>query len=251
MSAKIVVQRGKNSGEEYWIEDEVSRIGSRPDCTFVVRGIPGHCLTLLYRAGQYSIVNRSDQAIDVAGEPLLPMATMPIHDGEYVSIGRETVLRLDVDGDPAPSHHPHSVVDADENGLLGPDDAGPDTKQKLRRYALFAAALPAAIYLLFGNPFDGEKSDSATGREFHQLLEHLQSNAADNRDGPARLARALQRARVSEIRGDEERALAYYEIAKDMVTEDPHKPGCAARNLTAPIRTRTYELVKNRLGALD
>jgi hypothetical protein len=251
MSATIIVHCGENSGEQHWIEDEVVKIGSGPDCTFVVRGIPSHCLTMLYRSGQYSIVNRCHQAIDVAGEPLLPLTATSIHNGQCVAIGMDTVLRLDIDGDPAPSRRPRSVIDTAEAEPrdLG-DERQPNAMQTVRRYAILAVALLAGCYLLFGGSLADRRNDADTIREFHEIVDFLQSNAADSGDGPGRICRALQRARVGELRGDTERAIAYYELAKDMVTEDPHKPGSPSRNLSPSVCNRTYLLVKNRLGAI-
>ncbi len=210
MPAKIIVRRGKKSEEQHWIEDEVSRIGSAADCTVVIRGIPPHCLTLLYRKGQYSVVNRSSQAIDVEGEPLLPMATVPINGGEGVSIGSGTVLQLDIDGDPAPSRRPRSVVDPNEGERHESDEeVVPNAKQTAKRYVLLTVAFLAGFYLFFGDTLSGGGSDLSTSREFHQVVDYLQSNASDSDDGPARICRAVQRARISEIRGDLERAVAY------------------------------------------
>jgi hypothetical protein len=251
MSAKITVQRGENSGEQHWIEDEVSRIGSGPDCTFVIHGIPPHCLTVLYRAGQYSIVNRCRQAIDVDGEPLLPMATASIRGGGCVAIGTNTVLRLDVEGDPAPSRRRRSVIDsaAVEQHDLG-EEIKPTAKQTVMRYAALAAALLAGCYLLLGDSSAGGNNDMETSQEFREVVDILQPNPAAKDDGPGCICRALQRARIEELRGQSEQAIADYEIAKKLVSENPQKPGWPARSLRDDVCERTRSLVMNRLKAL-
>ena len=250
MSAKILVMHGNTDGGYHWIEEEVTRIGSAPDCTFVIPGIPAHSVTLLYRKGLYSVVNRCRQAIDVAGEPLLPMATLPINGGQSVAIGSDTLMRLEIEGDPAPSPRPRSVVEAN-GGNHGEvtDESESGGGRKLRQAALVAGAVLASAYLLFGNTNGNAANDLKTDQGFQYIVERLQSNVAMNDDGPKRICQAFQRARVSELRGDTERAVENYELVKDMVRDDDEDIG-PARNLEYAIRRDTGNFVTRRLKHL-
>ncbi|NLS93858.1 MAG: hypothetical protein GXX96_16980 [Planctomycetaceae bacterium] len=253
MPARIVIQRGQNSSEQFWIEEEVTRIGSAADCTFVVQGIPSHCITLLYRKGQYSVVNRSSATIEVAGEPLLPTADLPIRRGERVSVGSDTTLQLEIEGDPAPSRRstlatPHSANKQHETSVE-PESTGKLTGTQM---AILGAGVLAAAYLLLGNPMGAETARSqATSAEFGSLVQHLQSNVKGNFDGPKRIRRALQRARISELRGDSSSALAEYEIVQKMVRPEDRSAGAPARYLASDLRRRLFNFAQNRTEALQ
>jgi len=251
MSAKFVQHNGNGSSQQYWIEDEVARVGSGADCALVVPGLPAHCLTLVYRAGAYSVINRCNRALDVAGVPLLPMATAPLAAGDCVTASPDLVLRLEIDGDPAPSRRPRPI--GGPNAVNEPEviaGTAPDRTLRLRRAFLVVAGVVAGGYLLLRGGGAGAHSDASTSREFHEIVEFLLSNPVDSGDGPARICRAVQRARVSELRGDMKRAIGYYEIAKDMLTEASEKPGCPARNIEPTIRVRAYNLIQRRLVTL-
>ena len=250
MSARILVQHGSNAGDQHWIEEEVSRIGSAADCTFVVRHIPAHSVTLLYRKGQYSVVNRSSQAIEVAGEPLLPMATLPIHGGQSISIGVDTVLQLEIDGSPAPTRRPRSVIDGNLHDDEPVVEFEGNSKSSVKKRAFLAVGILATLYLLVGDTSSSKPEGSSVSRQFTEIVDSLQSNVAVNDDGPARICRALQIARTSEIRGNVERAIAHYEIAKDMVLDDEENPGCPVRNVSRSVRQTTFGFIQDRLGSL-
>jgi hypothetical protein len=252
MSATITVQRGSNSGEQYWIEAEVSKIGSGSDCTFIVPGTPAHCLTLMYRGGQYSVVNRCRQAIDVAGEPLLPTGTTPLGAGDTIAIGSATMLRLDVAGDPAPSRRPRSVIDSTEGEQSDPTESSRlRTTTFLCRCLMVVAALLAGGYLLLGDS-SRESHEEQMREAFRAIVDRLHGASANASDLPSRICREIQNGRAAETRGYPDRARVCYEKAKGMLANAGQDPApCADGHGTAAAYSSGVEyFLKSRLALL-
>jgi hypothetical protein len=244
MSAKITVERGGNRGGQYWIEAEVSKIGSGPDCTFIVPGTPAHCLTLMYRGGQYSVVNRCRQAIDVAGEPLLPTAAAALYAGDTLAIGSGTVLRLDISGDPAPSR-PRSPIDsaaAEPPDLVESPQSG--ATLVFFRCLIVAAGLLAGGYLLFGGP--QQSREEMTRDAFAAIIDLLHPTAVEKSSLPARICGAMQDGRTAEIRGNTKQAADDYKKAEKMLANAGQDSGLSAEG-----RSKAEFYLKIRLAALE
>jgi hypothetical protein len=110
MPAKLSVIAGFSEGTSYWIEDPVVRIGSDPECDLCLPSsdLAGHALTLEYRDGDYFLHNKSAGSIVVSGKPLPSGNTAKWREGRKVELPGNTVLVLDIDGDPAPSSQPEA-----------------------------------------------------------------------------------------------------------------------------------------------
>lgn len=149
MSAKLVVCLSDRTEQEFWIEDSVLRIGSDPRCDVEVPdpSLPPHVATVEYMGGQYYLYNRSTSPFDIANRTL-PAGGKSVWpwDAELLLPGG-TRVRLEAEGDPAPSPAPRNSYEDDE-ALPSPDGGSPGLVTPKPQQS--KAMQLALIFLLFG-----------------------------------------------------------------------------------------------------
>lgn len=224
MSAKLVVADGPSAGTEYWIEDEVLRIGADANCAVCLTapGVPAHAATLEFRDGGYILHNRNAQALLLDGKTLPQNASAAWLANASLQLTRELVLTLVVEGDPAPSKRPARklVLPEADAPSVAPDEPLPGKSGGKTALQL------AAIVVLFGFAgmlflTDPKKNAPAADRdvpvEFAALVQDLSAAPADGSTGNAALRSVLQEARVAELRGHKDQARLKYTRVTEML----------------------------------
>src|SRR4051812_40872103 len=112
MPAKLVIASGPGQGSEFYIQDLVVRIGSGHQCEWQLADprLAGHAATLEFRDGGYKLYNRSMDPVRVADQTLRLREWASWQAGDEADFGHGVVLRLEVDGDPAPAKAPGPAV---------------------------------------------------------------------------------------------------------------------------------------------
>jgi hypothetical protein len=247
MPAKLVIVAGEPQGKEFWIEDEVLRIGSGPNCGVRLTSpdVPAHAATLEYHDGSYSVHNRSDKVLLLGGQILEERDFAVWSAGGELQLGAHTVLRLHLDADPAPARQqtPFYTEEDDEAADDEPVEAKVKGKSKTMTYvAVIALCLVAFAGLLLLDQMAPKTDKSgAPGdqrnefKEFHFLVQELTSienndSKADEHDGlsahdAGQLRKQLQTGRVAELRGDRHEARKWYSQIRDQLLRKRNKPG--------------------------
>ncbi|QDU98079.1 FHA domain-containing protein [Lignipirellula cremea] len=107
MSALIHVESTAADPVDFWIEDAVMRIGSSHACNLTIASadLDEQALTLRFKDGLYSVINRNRAVVRLGEAHLEPHATAPWQPGASLCVGSVTLTLL-VEGDPSPSPRP-------------------------------------------------------------------------------------------------------------------------------------------------
>lgn len=181
MTAKIIVLTGPAGGREHIIREHVMRIGSDPACGLQLPGLSAHAVTVRFSDGAYNVFNRSGRDIDLEGQAVKENSSAVWEHGQDLQISQETLIQLQVDGDPAPRAAGDSVVfraatieEVDEPAPANPDqddvsdEPGPSPEQtaaaKTRNQMLLLGGLALAfVGLLVASEMKSSTVGSAQG----------------------------------------------------------------------------------------
>lgn len=224
MPAKLVVVSGTQPGQEFWIEEEVLRIGSEEPCEvrLVEPGLPPHVATLEFRPDGYALYNRGDQPIRLdrrALAPRDPAARWPA--GKDLALNDQLTLRLVVDGDPAPAKRATPGMAPLEPSLgvldqapaadpLAADAAAKKAKNTTTIAVVVGAAVLCAGVLLMDPPKVEEKTQYNPGQKLKELVTTLLKDKTGDPADNEYLRNGLQNARLAELRGDKKLAREEY-----------------------------------------
>ncbi|HVX62768.1 MAG TPA: FHA domain-containing protein [Pirellulales bacterium] len=188
MSAKVVGASGGVAGLEFWIEEEVVRIGSDAACEIAIPSsdLASHVVTLEYRQGEYLIHNRESGAILLGGRPLPERASAAWAPGAELQLSRSVVLNLVISGDPAPARQEVAAPFAadepwneereadDEEPAEEPAKAGASKHAKsIVQAVITAVCIAGAIFMLS----TGGPSPQASAGNRRQQFETLFASA--------------------------------------------------------------------------
>lgn len=188
MSAKVVGASGGVAGLEFWIEEEVVRIGSDAACEIAIPSsdLASHVVTLEYRQGEYLIHNRESGAILLGGRPLPERASAAWAPGAELQLSRSVVLNLVISGEPAPARQEVAAPFApdepwneepeadDEEPAEEPAKAGASKHAKsIVQAVITAVCIAGAIFMLS----TGGPSPQASAGNRRQQFETLFASA--------------------------------------------------------------------------
>lgn len=91
---------------QFWVEQEVLRIGSNPQCQVAVDGLPAHAATLRFHQGVYELRNRSDRALLLDGTEVPPNGALEWPAQSTLRYGNVLLRLRVVNGDPRPAPAP-------------------------------------------------------------------------------------------------------------------------------------------------
>ena len=251
MSAKLVVAAGPSAGTEFWIEDEVLRIGGDASCAVCLTapGVPAHAATLEFRDGGYIVHNRQAQALLLDGKtlPQNSFASWPANGS--LQLTRELVLALIVDGDPAPSKRPArklALPEADELSVVSAEPTPAQGGGKTVMQLLVIVVLFGLAGMLF--VIDRKKNAPTADRdvpvEFAALVQDLSAAPADGSTGNAALRSVLQEARVAELRGHKDQARLKYTRVTEMLLPRRNPDG----KFASPTDEKAWKFVMSQLN---
>jgi hypothetical protein len=232
MPAKLIVSSGPGQGSEFYIEDQVVRIGSGEQCEWSLPDshLASHAATLEFRDGGYILHNRSDDPVQLAGQDLSLRESASWSADEEADFGHGVQIRLEIDGDPAPAKAPGPViqieVDPEENdetkAAKGKPGSGGSGKSLQLLVIVVACALAAWMLLS-----DSSAENKTGGREvrFEDIIEKLKNSPTDKAREPHSFRSMLQRAHAAQLRGDGKEARAMYGSIRDALLLHPKASG--------------------------
>jgi hypothetical protein len=258
MPTKIVVQSGGGATRDYWVRDEVVRIGSDPACDLrvVAPGVEAHAATLEYLAGEYRVHNRSGRSIRLDQSEVAPRAWGLWRDSRILALAPGTSLRLESEADPspasparpafsAPANEPEPLDDPEQaTPVVAPDPAAMARRKQQFQVAVIAScaiALPLVIVLAPSPPSAG--SLSATFGGFSEAYEREPEAV---RESLGDLRRTLNDAQIQERHGDPSRAWLLYCRARDRLVVRRGRDG----SWEHPSEQIAYQLALDRIAAL-
>src|SRR5262245_60508036 len=157
MPARIIIEAGARSGE-YPIEQDVVLLGKDGTCAARPAELAavGHAATLEYRQGRYTLYNRLPQPVKVGAQAVGVRGSREWRPGERVQLGEAVVLRLEVDGDAAPSRAaPQAVVIPDLPEAPAAEKPAEKKKSKVLPILLLTACVGLAVASFFAKQDEG------------------------------------------------------------------------------------------------
>ncbi len=216
MTAILRATAGPSTGSEFWISEEVFRVGGDAASDWRLQELEPHALTVQFRQGRYAVINRGSVPLEIDGIEVPPgrSAAWAV-DGE-LHIG-PTTLWLWSDGDPTPSARPHFLEEVEDEEEVQPGEAAtaPAPRRSLVGLTL---ALGASLAFVWATSRSPEASgDSSIDQQFEAMVLRIQDTISADDPLMGSLRPTLQEARVSEIRQQSATALSRYRAARDLL----------------------------------
>src|SRR5262249_54147717 len=134
----------------------------------------GHAATLEYRQGRYTVYNRLPQPVQVGAHSVPVRGSREWRSGERLRLGEAVVLRLEVDGDPAPVRAaPKAGVGPDVPDAPAAPPAAKKGKNRGLAFVLIAACLALGVGSFFVDREETPTEASAPAVDFNKLIEEL------------------------------------------------------------------------------
>lgn len=213
MPARIHVTSGPSAGQAYWLELEVTRIGGSDTADISLPEAPPQCATLLFRDGQYRLINRSDRPLGVGREICLPGQSAHWRPGQVLSLTGVFEAELLCEDDPAPAPAPRGLDGATQDPR--PDLAAVETSGNIGLWVVLVGCVLAMGFFLLSSMPSGPPvlSEAET---FDWLARELHKRHRPKTPDRRALKPVLfQEARVSELRGLYGLAVAKYGTLRD------------------------------------
>jgi hypothetical protein len=210
MPATILVEAGAGAGREFPVQEEVFRVGSGPACRLrLPDGVEAHAATVEFRNGGYVVYNKGARPLQVEGRPVAAMGFSAWAAGQRLQLTPGVVLRLRVEGDPAPARFVKPAVrEADLGTDVAPEAAAPakvapKKSSRAVQWAVIGLCLVAVPILLWLNLNQDVDPDPGAGqRQFEALVKELRVKEPEPEAGPNALWSLLESARAAELRGE-------------------------------------------------
>ena len=253
MPAAILVHAGPTEIRQYWIEDEVIRIGRDASCDLSFPGeadVAPHAATVEYAGGRYLVYNRSDAPLRLGDGEVPARGKAPWGPAQAIKLGGLTlVLELQADPSPGPMPDAHAAeIESDEPDELPVDEAAPKTSRTQVQLAVIVGggALMAGVLAL------GSISPPPTATPA-LTLEQVRALVAGAPEAPRggleRRGAALQAAHGHRRRGEPADARAIcLRVRDELAAPGPPDPPRAVRIARAALKRYALDEL-NALGA--
>jgi hypothetical protein len=228
MAAKVVVVQGAQPGQEFWIEEEVLRIGSEAPCEIRLAepGLAGHAATLEFRGDGYAVYNRSERPIHVDARPVAARAQAKWLANKDMFLTDQLALRLIIEGDPAPAKRAANVPAGavlqmpteDERPVAAAptaEEAAKKAKSTMQLAMVLGLVVVAAAVLLLDPPKSTDNPQRNPSAEFRELITKLLADKSGDAGENDFLRNTLQSARLADLRGNKVLARDQYSRLHD------------------------------------
>lgn len=261
MPAKIVVVEGEKTGTAWWVEDEVVRIGSGPQCQIRLEhpGVAPHAATLEFSEGRYNLYNRCDRPIRLGGRDVGSGASLPWAGGRDLVPAEGLAVRLVVDGDPAPAKRPagpepedESAEQADGTGAEDEDEEGEEDGSAAKTVGQIVVTLLCVALIPVLLRYDSAQNRTPVHAEnarttFDALSKEIAKAPAEADAGLASILSTLQDARIADLRGKKAQSRALLIRALE-ATEKRRAPD---GSFETEAEEKLYQYTRGRLLHLD
>ena len=256
MSACIRIESGVSAGTIYWIDRPVLRVGSDPSCELCLpsAGLKSHAITLEFRSGQYTIYNRAENDVQLAGVAVAAgeRAHWPV-EGRLI-LGGETELAREIDGDPAPSPSPDNASmeeDRHDSAELGSaetadaasDETSPKSSKSMVQLSVIGACMLCCV--IFVGSGSGDSQTETNVPDFAQIV--ATSMEEDVPTSARKVVQQLQLAQAALVRGHQELAKRRFAKLRDRLVIKRDELTVADRQL----ELQALAYVEFRLGQLQ
>lgn len=214
MTAKIFARTSDAALTEFWVNDDVIRVGSDADCELPLPGIAPHALTVQHRGGRYFVFNRSSAPIRIAGQIVPEGASNPWDLGQELEIGGEAALMLQSAEEALKQTPSTKRYDDDEEQSTDEPTEKTAGKNTTSLIILGACAVGILFLLTFGAKQSSAKSTTV---QFEEVVEDYTWEHGANDPTARRVLDGVQRARIAELRKDFASAREKYGEAKDLL----------------------------------
>jgi hypothetical protein len=253
MSARIMILNGPSKGLEFAIQTRVSRIGGHPGSEICVPEQAESVATLRFKDNAYTLFNRSDQELDLAGALLAKDAASIWKAGKVLTLPGGVRLKMVVEGAPDPV----KIIPSTDNGQddFDEDEVEVAPPKPARTSELFVIILliPLGVWMYIQSEKPGQ-SAQGTSIEYADLIialsrtevrasaEQGESGASSDSIGTENqlpnwladtvagtseeeyvrydtLREGLQNARLAELRYDYSLATSEYQNLRDILLE--------------------------------
>jgi hypothetical protein len=244
MPTTIALASGPSAGTEFWVEETVSRIGSDPHCQLCVADadLPPHVATLEFRGGEFLLHNRHTMPLLLNGREVPPRGSARWPAGQVLQLTETLTLRLETNGDPAPSPRPVAALPEqleepppadEENSSAGqPGEGTEKSSKKLLPLVVTVLCVVVGGLLLLKEPSGQENAPVRNvPRDFERLITELGKEGAPAGLDADEVRSALQAARMAQLRGDRSRAQGYYAYLRDLLLERRRPDGSFSSKL--------------------
>jgi hypothetical protein len=213
MPARIVVEAGAHAGEEFPIEEALFRLGSGTSCKPCLSdpGLPEHAATVEWKNRRYRVFNKTDRAIKLDSQPVESLAARDWLAGQRLTLPAGVVLRLDVEGDPAPARRGPAVVRVQDikhtDDVPGQEKKPAETGKKgdWQKWLMIPIGIVIVVLLIMtaqgggGDPAK-PKDEPANEQSMQELIDELRKHEeAEEVADP--ISEVLYQAYVAELRG--------------------------------------------------
>ncbi|MES2788612.1 MAG: FHA domain-containing protein [Planctomycetota bacterium] len=149
---KIVVLRGSQKGEEFYLTKRITRLGSDAGCEIQINGdgIIGHALSIDAGGEEIVIYNRGETPLTVAGQSVAPLMSGVWKQGKDLLLPGQVQLRLETYSAAvvAPKKLEYEEVVEARPDMLGETTTTPKLSTKPRKNNAGAIAFIAACLVL-------------------------------------------------------------------------------------------------------
>lgn len=254
MPARIVIESGLRSGQDFPVERAMFHIGrDSATCHLCLpdSDVPDQAATVNYDSGQYRIYPRGASILLLDGQPL-PRSGDTWRPGKRLQLGKQVVLRLLIEGSAAPVPRDPSIVapppieppKKTETPSKKPE-AGPEKarqKQQLTAIAILGMIIALLLAVLFlGGPEIEDRA--AVRKEAMELFKDLREQAIPE-EGPNALWVVLQTAWGEEVRNPAAARKRYGEVLLRLQNRSP------GSSQPSELDRRVEQFVSRRLKSL-
>lgn len=214
MPARIVTEVGPPStvGNSRLIEQDVILLGR--DGAIGARQtdlIAGHAATVEYRDRKYRVYNKlTTSSLRIGTRTVPPRGSSEWQHGEQLELGASAVLRLEIEGDPAPMRDTGPVFTAQDVGVATEEESAPaqtPRKSKTLQYTVVAVCCVGLVFALITE--EDAPTNKGNPQARAELIAELRKEQSDSND-PDAIWRLLQDAQLDEARGQKAEANRKY-----------------------------------------
>ncbi len=245
MSATIQVKGGKRHGTQFWIEEDVIRIGGDPSCNLIIPETAPQAVTLQFRNGDYWIYNRGGAQVRLDDAQTLSKDAVVWRPTQRMGVARGVSLHLLIDGNPAPCPAPQrSVKGFDDDQPAVEEDSAPSDGNLVSSLAIIGGCC-LLILLMFVDMATADMGTRLPDHERFQLivqqLQYSSGTATANQISPL-----LRQARYHDLRFNYDEAMLRYKTVRDILMTRRGADGKFANDVHAD----TYDFIKDRLAVI-
>lgn len=219
-----------------WIESEVIRIGSSPDSDIQIEGLAPHAATVVFRDGDYLLINRSNASLSLAHREVTPGAEAVWLDRAELVLADNVSMALVRHQDPRPLRC--------EPGRQLPDFEAPDQQRmKVRRRRKDMTCFAIAVLAIFLTAYISNTPHTPSYQiEYNRAMQVMSESPPQVQAEFSNVCEWIRKAYSVEQRGDAMRARDTYLQARELLLQ------AAISEPPSELRSKLLDFVTSRIA---